>query len=114
MDKTKEIWAIIGVGIALAGLIVTQNASLRQDMQGQFASIQNQITGLQSQITNLQNQITGIQGQITGLQNQITDLVDRTARLETHVDILREDVAYLTGRRGEPESPPPDHPLEAP
>ena len=96
MDKTKEIWAIIGVGIALAGLIVTQNASLRQEH------------------TVLQSQITGLQSQITGLQNQITDLVDRTARLETHVDILREDVAYLTGRRGEPESPPPDQPLEAP
>ena len=100
MDDAMGIWTIIGVGIALAGLIVTQNASLRQDMRGQFASIQ-------SQITNLQNQITG-------LQNQITDLVDRTARLETHVGILREDVAYLAGRRNEPESPPPDQPLEAP
>ena len=93
MDDAMGIWTIIGVGIALAGLIVTQNASLRQDMRGQFASIQ-------SQITNLQNQITG--------------LVDRTARLETHVGILREDVAYLAGRRNEPESPPPDQPLEAP
>ena len=111
MDNAKEIWAIIGVGIALAGLITTQHASLRQDMQGQFASIQNQLTVIQSQLTDLQSQITNLQNQITDLQNQVTNLVDSVARLGTHVGILREDVA---GRRNEPESPPPDQPLEAP
>ena len=82
MDSAKGIWAVIGVGIALAGLMMTQHASLRQEH--------------------------------TVLQSQITNLVDRTARLETHVGILREDMAYLTGRRNELESPPPDQPLEAP
>ena len=100
MDNAKGIWAVIGVGIALAGLMTTQHASLRQEH-----------TVIQSQLTVIQSQLTVIQNQITDLQNQVTNLVDSVARLGTHVGILREDVA---GHGNEPESPPPDQPLEAP
>ena len=102
MDNAGDrsiIWTIIGVGIGLATLMLTLGGL-----------ILTQINGLQVQITANQ---TSTENRLTGIESQNTELVDRVSRLETHVEVLREDVAYLAGRRNEPATPD-DKPAETP
>ena len=124
MDNAGDrsiIWTTIGVGIGLAtlmltlgGLILTQINGLQVQITANQTSLQAQITANQ---TSLQAQITANQtsteNRLTGIESQNTELVDRVSRLETHVEVLREDVAYLAGRRSEPATPD-DKPAETP
>ena len=80
-QMSGEIIAILGVGIALAGLILTSVRGLRQDMQ--------------AQISGLRGEIAGLRGEIGEIRGEIGKLRERMAHLEGLLEGLRE---AITGR----------------
>ncbi len=74
-----EILAIVGVGVALAGLILTSVRGLRQDMQ--------------AQIGGLRGEIAGLRGEIAEVRAQIAQLRERMAHLEGLLEGLREAIS---------------------
>ena len=73
--------ALAAVGVALAGLILTSNRGLRQDM----AKMEGRLEG----------QINGVHGEVNGLRKEITGLRERMSHLEGLLEGLRE---AITGR----------------
>ena len=69
------------MGVALAGLILTSNRGLRQDMAKMGG--------------RLEGQINGVRGEVNGLRKEITGLRERMSHLEGLLDGLRE---AITGR----------------
>ena len=76
-----EMIAIVAVGVALAGLILTSVRGLRQDMQ--------------AQIGGLRGEIAGLRGEIAEIRGEIAQLRERMAHLEGLLEGLRE---AITGR----------------
>ena len=76
-----EMIAIVAVGVALAGVILTSVHGLRQDMQ--------------AQIGGLRGEIAGLRGEIAEVRAQIAQLRERMAHLEGLLEGLRE---AITGR----------------
>ena len=54
-----EIIAILAVGVALAGVILTSVRGLRQDMQAQMGGLRGEIAEMRGEIAGLREAITG-------------------------------------------------------
>ena len=54
-----EIIAILGVGIALAGLMLTSSRGLRQDMRNDLARVEHSQAKLEGLLEGLREAITG-------------------------------------------------------
>ncbi len=95
-----ELIAIVAVGAALAGLILTSSRGLRQDMARLESRLDGNIGGLESR---LDGKIGGLEsrldGKIGGLESQIGELRERMAHLEGLLEGLRE---AITGRPATP------------
>ena len=63
-----EIIAILAVGVALAGLILTSSRGLRQDMR----RLDERISGLEYQIGELRERMAHLEGLLEGLREAIT------------------------------------------
>ena len=76
-----EILAILAVGVALAGVILTSNRGLRQDMARMESRLDKRISGLESRFD--------------AMEKQFGELRERMAHLEGLLEGLRE---AITGR----------------
>ena len=76
-----EILAILAVGVALAGVILTSNRGVRQDMAQMESRLDKRISGLESRFD--------------AMEKQFGELRERMARLEGLLEGLRE---AITGR----------------
>ena len=76
-----EIIAILAVGVALAGVILTSNRGLRQDMVRMESRLDERISGLESRFD--------------AMEKQFGELRERMAHLEGLLEGLRE---AITGR----------------
>ncbi len=74
-----EMIAILAVGVALAGLILTSNRGLRQDMRQLEAQLRADMTQLRADMTQLRADMTKMEAQ---LRDDIKQLADRVGRLE--------------------------------
>ena len=74
-----EMIAIVAVGVALAGLILTSVRGLRQDMQ--------------AQIGGLRGEIVGLRGKIAEIRAEVAQLRERMAHLEGLLEGLREAIS---------------------
>ena len=81
VELISILTAIVAVGVALAGVILTSVRGLRQDMQAQMGGLRGEIAGLRGEIAE-------IRGEIAGLR-------ERMAHLEGLLEGLRE---AITGR----------------
>ena len=70
-----EILAILAVGVALAGVILTSNRGLRQDMAQMESRLDKRISGLESQIGELRERMAHLEGLLEGLREAITGRV---------------------------------------
>ena len=77
--------AVLAVGVTLAGLILTSNRGLRQDMARMESRLDERINGLESQISELRERMA----------HEIGELRERMAKLEGLLEGLRE---AITGR----------------
>lgn len=67
-----EIIAIMAVGIALGGLILTSSRGLRQDMTRMESRLDGKISGLESQISELRERMAHLEGLLEGLREVIS------------------------------------------
>ena len=78
-----EIIAILAVGGALAGVILTATRGLRQDIRQDMARLESRlderINGLE---TGLDERISGLESRFDGLERQFGELRERMAHLE--------------------------------
>ena len=74
-----EIIAILAVGVALAGLILTSNRGLRQDMARMESRLDERINGLESRFD--------------AMEKQFGELRERMAHLEGLLEGLREAIS---------------------
>ena len=74
-----EMIAILAVGVALAGLMLTSNRGLRQDMRQLEAQLRADMTQLRADMTQLRADMTKMEAQ---LRDDIKQLADRVGRLE--------------------------------
>ena len=88
-----ELIAIVAVGAALSGLILTSSRGLRQDMRQDMARLESRLDG---KIGGLESRLDG---KIGGLESQIGELRERMAHLEGLLEGLRE---AITGRPATP------------
>ncbi len=88
-----ELIAIVAVGAALSGLILTSSRGLRQDMRQDMARLGSRLDG---KIAGLESRLDG---KIAGLESQIGELRERMAHLEGLLEGLRE---AITGRPATP------------
>ena len=101
---TGEIIAILTVGVALAGLILTsvhglrgEIAGLRGDTQAQMGELREEIAGLrrdmQAEMGGLRGEIAALRGEIAEIRSELAQLRERMAHLEGLLDGLREAIA---------------------
>ncbi len=67
-----EIIAILAVGVALAGVMLTATRGVRQDMARLESRLDEKIGGLESQISELRERMTHLEGLLEGLREAIT------------------------------------------
>lgn len=67
-----EIIAILAVGVAIAGLILTSNRSLRQDMARLESRLETQINDLRNEVGELRERMAHLEGLLEGLREAIT------------------------------------------
>ena len=77
-----ELIAILAVGGALAGVILTGNRGLRQDIRQDMARLE----------TRLDERISGLESRFDGLERQFGELRERMAHLEGLLEGLREAI----------------------
>ena len=87
-----EIIAILAVGVALAGVILTATRGLRQDMARLESRLDEKINGLESR---LDERINGLDSRFDAMEKQFGELRERMAHLEGLLEGLRE---AITGR----------------
>ena len=95
---TPEMYTIIGIGIALAGLMLNgqrllrgETAALRQEMNRKIAALREE---MHDEIAQLRQETRGefaeLRGEITELRREIAGLRERMARVEGLLDGLGE------------------------
>lgn len=86
----KEIYTIIGVGVALAAITLSSQAGLRADMRSEHAELRSEIVGsrseLQSEINALRSDMredfAAVRVEMADLRTEMTDLTERVIRIE--------------------------------
>ena len=87
-----ELIAIVAVGVALAGVILTSNRGLRQDMARMESRLDERIGALESR---MDERINGLESRFDAMEKQFGELRERMAHLEGLLEGLRESI---TGR----------------
>ena len=92
---SAELWTVVGVGVALAGMQWRMHAALRQDLSGRVDGLGGRIDGLDARIDGLGARIDGLGGRIDGLnarldamQADLANVKERLARVEGILDLL--------------------------
>ena len=67
-----ELIGIVAVGAALAGLILTSNRGLRQDMARMESRLDERIGRLEAQFGELRERMAHLEGLLEGLREAIT------------------------------------------
>ena len=80
-----EILAILGVGVALAGVILTSSRGLRQDIRQDMAQLE----------TRVREDISQLRGDMNQLAERVGRMEHSQAKLEGLLEGLRE---AITGR----------------
>ena len=84
---TPEIWTILGVGVALAGLIFSGLRGLRADLN-------ERMDRLDGRIDRLEARMDKFEGELGELRKDQARLDNRMARLEGLLEGLREAIAH--------------------
>lgn len=72
---SKEIYTIIGVGVALAAIMLTSQVNMRSE----HAELRSAITELRS---DMREDFAAVRGEMAGLRTEMADLTERVIRIE--------------------------------
>ena len=91
-----EIIAILAVGVALAGLILTSSRGLRQDIRQDITRMESRLDERISALeSRMDERINGLESRFDAMEKQFGELRERMAHLEGLLEGLRE---AITGR----------------
>ncbi len=62
---TPEMWTIIGVGIAIASLILASNRQLSKDLSGCIERVEASVSELRERMAHLEGLLEGLREAIT-------------------------------------------------
>ena len=82
-----EMIAIVAVGVALAGVILTSVRGLRQDMQAQIGGLRGEVGELRERMAH---EISELRERMA---HEISELRERMAKLEGLLEGLREAIS---------------------
>ena len=85
VELISVLVAMLAIGATLAGLILTGNRGLRQDMRQDMAKLESQLDG----------SIKALESRFDAMEHQFGELRERMAHLEGLLEGLRE---AITGR----------------
>ncbi len=79
----EMLLAVIGTGVALAALIMSQLSGLKRELRGEIADLRSEMRG---EIADLRSEM---RGEIAELRREVNSLGNRVARLEGVIDMIR-------------------------
>ena len=85
VELISVLIAVLAIGATLAGLILTSNRGLRQDMRQDMAKLESHLDG----------SIKALESRFDAMEHQFGELRERMAHLEGLLEGLRE---AITGR----------------
>ena len=75
----KEIYTILGVGIALATIMLSSQAALRADMRSEHTELRSAITELRS---DMREDFAAVRSEMADLRTEMGELTERVIRVE--------------------------------
>lgn len=69
---SPELIAILAVGVALAGIVITAQHTTRADFNKKLEAVQSDISGLRDGIGNLRERMAKLEGLLEGLREAIS------------------------------------------
>ena len=85
---TAELWTIVGVGVALAGLQWRMHAALRQDLSGRIDGLSGRVDSLGGRVDSLSGRVDSLSDRIDAMQADLANVKERLARVESVLDLL--------------------------
>ena len=94
VELISVLVAVLAIGAALAGLILTSNRGLRQDMRQDMARLESRLDErLGALESRLDERINGLEPRFDAMEKQFGELRERMAHLEGLLEGLREAVS---------------------
>ena len=96
VELISVLIAVLAIGATLAGLILTSNRGLRQDIRQDMARLESRLDERISALeSRLDERINGLDSRFDAMEKQFGELRERMAHLEGLLEGLRE---AITGR----------------
>lgn len=91
----KEIYTIIGLGVALAALLITSQSGLRADMRDEHSAIRAEMReahlAIRAEIADVRSEMrngqAALRTELVDIRTDIRRLGERVARIEVRLDI---------------------------
>ena len=97
---TSETLAILGVGIALAGLMLTVDAGLRADLRALRADMNTLASELRGEMSaqgrDLRSELGAVRDDVAGVREEVGDLRRDVATLREEIEEIKVDTAART------------------
>ena len=75
VELISVLFAVLAIGATLAGLILTSNRGLRQDMRQDMAKLESRFDAMEHQFGELRERMAHLEGLLEGLREAITGRV---------------------------------------
>ena len=96
VELISVLVAVLAIGAALAGLILTSNRGLRQDIRQDMARMESRLDERIGVLeSRMDERINGLESRFDAMEKQFGELRERMAHLEGLLEGLRE---AITGR----------------
>ena len=94
VELISVLVAVLAMGATLAGLILTSNRGLRQDIRQDMARLESRLDErLGALESRLDERINGLESRFDAMEKQFGELRERMAHLEGLLEGLREAVS---------------------
>ncbi len=100
-NMSPEIWTIVGVGVAIAGLTLNSVRRLRVDLIALVGRLDGRMNLLDERMDRLDGRMDRLDGRMDRLEERMdrdkNELLERLARLDAGQGDMRERMAHLEG-----------------
>lgn len=91
----KEMYTVIGVGVALAAILITSMGGLRAEMRDEFSTMRDEHAAIRAEMregqaslrTEMREDFAAVRTELTDIRVDLARLGERVARIEVRLDI---------------------------
>ena len=91
----KEMYTVIGVGVALAAILITSLGGLRAEMRDEFSTMRDDHAAIRAEMregqallrTEIREGFAAVRTVLTDMRADLARLGERVARIEVRLDI---------------------------